>query len=299
MDLVSITLGALASLVIGYLITRYFSQRKSIHYTVDRLEFMDTNNSSVPNKVKISYNGVEVQNLVQWKIGVWNAGNQPIERRDLIEEDPLRVSIKGHKIIDHYAVEPNREVVSPSFEIRDDGNANFNFRILDRGDSFNVVIFSERVSEEEGLVLVAGSISGIPDGAKRRNKPESHTPGEIAAFAGLGLFSLFGAFRVGSETKNGIEVQELSLSNEITELIPTFANYQTELFLVILALQSLLTVILLVLGFAFWGLFFQGWNALPKHVARFFEIESFSLQVGKSLKKGVEAEKKGQGLKET
>lgn len=294
MDFLTIIVGAIASLVTGYLITRYFSHRKVIKYTSERVDFIDTGHSSVPDKIKVTYDGKGVENLVQWKVGIWNGGNQPIEMRDLIEEDPLRIAIDGHRIIDHYAVDPNRPVVNPSFSIIESGEAICSFRILDRGDSFNVVVFSERLADDtdkHGLSLV-GAISGIPDGAKAREKPASHTPSEMAAFAGLGIFSFFGAYRLGAELKRSSIVDGMSFSDDLIDLVPSMAAYSDQIYYIAFGLQSIITVTLSVFGIAFWGLFVEGWKSLPRHVAEFFNLESLSVQFGKSLKEVVDKETK-------
>src|SRR5207248_8227926 len=74
--------------LVGVLLAVYFyfrSKRKvRLSYHVEQTELLGGAASALPQEVTISYQNTPIQNLRKMNIIIWNSGNEPIKRADMV-----------------------------------------------------------------------------------------------------------------------------------------------------------------------------------------------------------------------
>ena len=83
-----IFLTALISLLIGIGVSKYYSRRRMIYWKAVRRKIIDPTKGRYPESVQITIGGKAVENLNEWRIAIWNAGNNAVPSNDFLGKDP-------------------------------------------------------------------------------------------------------------------------------------------------------------------------------------------------------------------
>ncbi|MEL7737715.1 hypothetical protein AAG614_04985 [Citromicrobium bathyomarinum] len=298
MDITTILVTIIVTFAISYPLARHFAVRKKLCFMIEGEQFFDIRSSSIPEQIKLSYNDHAVSNVTKWKVGLWNAGNQPVEAAGIISEDPLKLLIPGYKILDIHDVSSTRDVCRPEVTIDGDDSAGIRFRILDKADSVVFTVLSEEIvfdEEEKDQPFLKGSIAGVPEGFTVVQKPDNSGWDDRLIFLGLIGAASYAIYRLGKGVIAGFYNGHLSASDTFikywgigAETFLSSAVYWVAMFIaVILMLFAFLVVLAGV------ALLSDGLRSVPGLVGQHFELPRFSSSLRNSVVETVEAETRG------
>lgn len=99
-----------------------------------------------------------------------NLGNEPVRHEDLVDSDPLRLEMRGGRILDCTVIEIHRTVSGFSIWDLEESNgcaiARISFDFLDYHDGALIRILTDTKSAE---VALRGTVIGMPEGVKDAN----------------------------------------------------------------------------------------------------------------------------------
>lgn len=177
MDYWGVLASSIISLIIGIFVSRHFSLRKRLSWSVAKRQVLDPAGGNFPDSVQVYFDNVRVDRLSEWTVGVWNAGNQPIIATDLIDEAGLSLLLPEYKIIRVTEPESSRATVSPEAAASGDSTVQVKFNLLDQNDGFVFTVYTDELEERDKnkKSSLSGDIIGIPYGAKKVGMPNKTT----------------------------------------------------------------------------------------------------------------------------
>jgi hypothetical protein len=100
---------------------------------------------------------------------IGNLGRDPVRRQDLVPSDPMRVEVRGGKVLDIAITSKPRPGVNFSVgpvQVRTDGSSSteMEFDFMDCGDGAVITLLSD---SPQAAIKVEGSVIGMPDGIRR------------------------------------------------------------------------------------------------------------------------------------
>lgn len=156
-------LGLLAALIF-YLRSRRTSRLAFQHDTVT---LVGSQQGSFPNEIEIHFSGVKVPRVTLERLVIWNAGNTTISGSQIVQSDPVRLSVpEGESFLKADIMRVSRPVNGCQLHVTDDNrrSISFEFDFLDPGDG--VAVEALHTSDQKSLRL-CGTIRGIPKGISR------------------------------------------------------------------------------------------------------------------------------------
>lgn len=122
--------------------------KKELSYS-KREEVLVSPVSGDSGKIKMYYDGQEVQNVSVSRYAIWNSGNEKLEPQDFVSDKPLTISAKGDAVIldiaiDYKSDEDNKiEIVNPTSK-----DAEIQFEYLSRRDGAIIQVVHTGKAEE-------------------------------------------------------------------------------------------------------------------------------------------------------
>lgn len=195
-DYLGIILSSVASLMIGILVSRYFSQRRSLFYTAKRRKILDPVDGKFPQGIQIKFDGKEVDGLCEWTVGVWNGGNVAISRADFLQDRAIVLKFENETVLKAGEPAMSRGILNSKFEQISDSEVVVDTEFMDRNDWCIATIYtqigkseSKKLSDE---LKISCDILNLPDGIKRIRAPFYSNSKELVFFS-IATF-LYGAF---------------------------------------------------------------------------------------------------------
>lgn len=205
-------LGIVLSALIGAAVSRYYASRRRLKYLIKERKVLDPVRGRFPHEVEVRFSGEPVYRLSEWKIFLWNSGNQTINRNDVVQ-GLLRLQFEGMSLLGTPSATSSRESVAPDAQIINNSNImEISFDYLDRYDCVGITIYTQPLQDWEGPILVnlQGYIRGIPGGPKRldakeffSNRREAWTT-SIMAVPMFGMTALFGYAFIAQGNRIGL-----------------------------------------------------------------------------------------------
>lgn len=124
---------AVASILVAFLIGKWYSKKHKLSWYVDTREFFDLNKDLNKTDLKITYKDIPLKSLAQSYVYIWNSGNEIIDKGDLQTIKPLQLFMSDYDQVFEYKIRKvTREVISPSLL----DNKEIFFEYLDPKDGF-------------------------------------------------------------------------------------------------------------------------------------------------------------------
>src|SRR6267142_1742871 len=156
----------LIGIVASFWLGMRFRSKSQMAYQSHDFTIVSQPSVSSIGEIKILFNEVAVPRVVITQLAVWNAGNMVVKGTDIVESDPLKVSLEDGAVILHaQRMSATREV--NDFRIRiseeDQSCAFLEFDYLNAQDGAKFQIIHTITI---GKAKVTGSIRGIPKGVE-------------------------------------------------------------------------------------------------------------------------------------
>jgi len=121
-------------------------------------------------RITVQYDGEVVERVTQSIVWLWRTGRGNVLGSDIVEEDPLVLSVPdGDKILDVSLLRESRvtnrfghDFSQSAVEVK---AVNLNFKYLDRGQGVALEVY--HTASDPEAVRVTGTIMGIPRGIRR------------------------------------------------------------------------------------------------------------------------------------
>jgi multisubunit Na+/H+ antiporter MnhG subunit len=131
--------------------------------------------------LEILYKGAKIQNLTVTKILFWNEGSETIDKQDLTNADPLRITVDdGYIILDYRIISCNNEASKFNCVLSEDKSSLLiEFDYIDRNQGLVVQVVHTGINQSD--IWVTGVIKGAVLKYKKI-QPEEATPQFISRF---------------------------------------------------------------------------------------------------------------------
>lgn len=157
----------IAAAVITYLLTR---QRTLLSYRVRGVRLLGHAEANLPPGVTVQYQGVEIPRLTRSVIVLWNDGERTIQGTDIVETDPLRVSIDDDcQVVACTLLKASRQAIQANVALLEGirPSIRLTFDFLDANDGLVVeVLHTGKIR----YPTVVGTIRGLPNGVRNRGR---------------------------------------------------------------------------------------------------------------------------------
>lgn len=215
---ITLTVLGLVLTIVGLILT--IRARPRLSYKTHDETLISKPDQTPLGELDILFNGSPVQHVMTTMVALWNSGATTIRGGDVVETDPLLVTLGGGaKILGATTVRTTRKV--NKFRIHVDKNntsrAFITFDYLDRRDgaTFMIVHTSPR-----GQARVQGSVRGVPRGAEYWgdlwNQPTFASPLTFLFGAAIGAIPSFWAVKtLHSELSRRVFAISLEVSGAI------------------------------------------------------------------------------------
>lgn len=186
MDFTGLALSSIISLVTGWYISRHFSARKRLSWSLATRKLLDPAGGNFPPAVSVFFDERPVVRLSELTIGIWNGGNQPLLHSDFVHGG-LVLTLPNHRVIQTTVPESTRSSVSPEVTISGDHTIAINCRLLDKADGFAFTVYTDEDAESVSPASLDGDIVGIPGGPVRMSVSQKADGTDLAMML-LGVF---------------------------------------------------------------------------------------------------------------
>lgn len=158
-DIAIFVAGAVVAVFIGYIFYKLGKPRKRIIYSV-RSKRLVKREDSCPDEVAVTFMNQEIAGvLTNFRVFVWNAGNQPVVRGDLQTKSPPAFSVgEGIKVLASTVVAQSRAANDVSLK---DMQPQFEF--LNEKDGFVIDFFADVKEKGGSPVWLKGDIVGCQE----------------------------------------------------------------------------------------------------------------------------------------
>ncbi|WP_148309065.1 hypothetical protein [Sphingopyxis fribergensis] len=142
----------------------------ALKWAYSRRKVLDPIRGKYPSGVETFLDGEKIDNLVEWKIGIWNSGNRPIRSADFIEENAIEISFSESEILKAEASKTSRDVVGGSITFGPNQIKISDIQILDSGDYLLLTCYG-RLSDQDAELSkthrpkISAHVARIPRGA--------------------------------------------------------------------------------------------------------------------------------------
>lgn len=272
-DAANIIISSLISLAIGIAVTFYFSNRRRLSYMAEERRVLDPIGGTLPPEVQIIFSDRPIEKLSEWRIALWNSGNQTILGNEIIAADPIQMIFQGHEVLKVGEVFTSRPAVTADTEIRDK-DIKINFSHLDSRDALALTVYTSPLSKPAGKSrgLMKGSIIGVPRGPRQVDRSDlmgiddfflvSIGVAGIAAISGFSMFLFL---------QNG---QQAGLFHVVENVNADFVPQSVVLMWITVVGSFLVALAFAMVTFLAPLVFAQGLRRLPRLVREVLEIPS-------------------------
>lgn len=194
-----IIITSVISIIIAVLVTRYFTERMALEWGYSRRKVIDSIAGKYPSGVDVYLDGSKVDNLVEFKIAIWNSGNRPIRESDFIDRNQIAIKFFGITLLKAEVSAASRDIVGGQIELISKELKILKMSILDSGDYIILTCYgqiddpTELLSKSHRPKIVV-DIARIPKGAKYNRNSSTTSWIDRIFFAITGSFySLLGS----------------------------------------------------------------------------------------------------------
>lgn len=147
-------IGIIISVVVAFLV----KPRPRLATQINTLELVGPN-AVLPDEIQFLFRGDPVPKVTMSRIAIWNVGNRTIQKAQVVEKDPLRITIsEGSNILEPKVLKRTRDVNGVDCVVKDKPNeAEFTFDYLDPKDGALVQL----IHTGDDKVSVVGTLRGI------------------------------------------------------------------------------------------------------------------------------------------
>lgn len=162
---------SIVSIVIGVLGNRYFATRSQISWEFRRRKVLDPIGLRYPSDVKISLDGEIIDNLIEWRIAIWNSGNRPIINSSFIDKNDIYIEIPDGRVLKIEPPKLSRDILKCSIEKTDGGLKFSDINIIDKDDFMLLTFYSTMDNVDQNFnrqnwPKISCDIVGMPLGPK-------------------------------------------------------------------------------------------------------------------------------------
>ncbi len=156
--------GSLIGLVgIALAVVMYVRSKKIARtaYQCASLQLIGKDESNLPDEVVVTYKGISVSRLAKTMMVLWNNGTEVVDRKDIVDSDPVLIIFTEEvRILSYSVIKRTRDVNGLSLS-RFDGVGNIlkvDFDYLDPGDGFLIEVLHDGGKR---LPVITGAIKGF------------------------------------------------------------------------------------------------------------------------------------------
>lgn len=149
---------AVVSLITAYVFYGRSKPKPGAGYQARTRQMLGSTSTS--SEIEILFRGKKVPQVTQSLVAIWNYGNTTLERKQMVEADPLRIIVSPtSEVLDTVIVRVTREV-NEFYAAKTPANeVGCGFDWLDNGDGALI-----KVLHTGDTVRVAGTLRGVPTG---------------------------------------------------------------------------------------------------------------------------------------
>ncbi len=155
--------------IFGIILAIYFyvKSQRSIRLSaqISRLTIIGQHVTNVPQDVKITYKGGEIQQLSKTNVILWNDGTETINGTSIVESAPICIFFdKKTTILRSQIVKESRKVNNAHSNLIDGDSkkVKVTFDFLDPKDGINIEI----LHDSKSIPQISGTVRGLPSGIK-------------------------------------------------------------------------------------------------------------------------------------
>jgi hypothetical protein len=133
-------------------------------YQKSSLRLIGRDEDNLPQDVKVTYKGNEVDRLTKTTLTIWNNGTETLDGSDVVESDPLYISFEANdKILSYKILKKTKDANSFVLKNCDNGpnKLRFEFEYLDPNDGVVIELLHD---SEKRYPEFSGTIKGLPSG---------------------------------------------------------------------------------------------------------------------------------------
>lgn len=223
MDEIIIT--SVISIFIAVLVTRYFTERMALKWAYSRRKVIDSIAGKYPSGIDVYLDGSKVDNLVEFKIGIWNSGNRPIRKGDFIDKNLIKINFFDISMMKAEISDASRDVVGGGIHLNPQEVKILDVNILDSNDYILLTCYGRLNDPEEVLsrkhrpkILV--DIARIPQGAQYSQSSSIRSWQDKLFLSVSGIFYSF--FGIGIVIGGLSSILDFPKLHEINRLIDGF-----------------------------------------------------------------------------
>lgn len=249
-------------LVIGAYASYYFSNRRKVSWIYTRRRVLDPVRSRYPDGLDISFEGRKIENLVEWKIAVWNDGNIGIKADDFLGLPQVRINFSSDKVLRFTEPVRSRDVIGGEIEPSESQIIIQDLIVLDRSDwlVFDVYTSSE-VNDKDissNLIEISADIMHLPKGIMQSKnsyfgswKKKIFPLTAAIAYAAMTYSSAKKLFSEASNVKGGEIFADISLYlPEKYAIIMTYSSmFIFGIFIILFAIFAMFMVAVVISSF--------------------------------------------------
>ncbi len=151
---------------IGFAFFFYIKMKKKreLSYQLYTTSLIGKKSREIPEAVTLTFSDREIPQITKTTLYLWNSGNETIDRRDIVEYDPIRIMYpKDVEIIQPKIMKKTRDINKVSIEFGGDelNKAFIFFEYLDKNDG---AAFEIQHTGENQIPEVLGSVKGMRKG---------------------------------------------------------------------------------------------------------------------------------------
>lgn len=127
----------------------------------------------ISKDIEIKFKGKEVDNIKRTVIAIWNDGNDYLDSKRILEDNPLKVSFETGEILSHQVKSKTNSALTTHVEQSKSNEIIINFNYLDSGEGFCIEIMH---TSEKLEPVVSCTIKGVKAGFSNKGKIMQNTP---------------------------------------------------------------------------------------------------------------------------
>lgn len=171
-------------------------KKKSPCYQYRTNTIVGKKSGDVSKDIEIKFKGKVVESINRTVIAIWNDGNDYLDSKIILEDNPLKISFKDGEILSHQVKSKTSDALTAYTKQNKENEISVDFNYLDQKEGFCIEIMH---TSESVAPLVSCTIKGIKEGFSNKGKIIQSTP--IKAYVklkymiiSLGIVSVINGF---------------------------------------------------------------------------------------------------------
>lgn len=152
---------ALLALCYAVYVHRHPPRRTRLAYQTARTVYFDEGHRVLPTQAAMTFDGRQVQRLARTTVVFWNAGTEVLRGEDIVETDPIRLSVPEGQLLSHRVVRTTNESTQIRLAIAEKSTLDIRYDYLNPGDGAVLELLHDGT-----MASVMGTAKGLKGGAE-------------------------------------------------------------------------------------------------------------------------------------